>query len=711
MNDPRQALSNLKISGNLPSMPQILVQLIDACHAQDVDLRQIAEIVSKDGPLSAKILQLVNSAFIGARSSFSDTGQAVVYLGADVIKNLAISVSVQQVFRRVETNGLLSLDRFWYHSFQNGLIAQQIATLINHPSPADAYLAGLLHDIGKLLLWMAFPGRYAPLLLKGVRCHNARLTFLEQEKLEINHCEAGAWLCEQWQLPSILADAIRYHHHPLTEVEQTLELTKIIALSDLLSHSRADSEEALQAAHQLFGISPAQLAELYGESEEQITRIAEEFKIRIPKESNSSLEPEGAGEEVHKETSLSLIRRVKEITQLTGVLENLLKAKDGRQIMAAAENSLKILFNEACCLFLLWSDESRQTLQACVSEENPLAGKVERFRFSLPSGGNSLLEQAITSSRLHHSFGQANQAAAPAHLLDQQLLHLLDRDGFTAVPLLYQEEPQGLMIIGQQQEDHASLLKQLTPLQLLSQHAAIAFYLETLHQRQSQALLQERIQAASLVARKVAHEINNPLAIIHNYIQILHLKAAQGEKMDTELATIDEELTRIGRLTEQLQDLSRDTPLRKTRPIELNPLLAAIITLYTSSPQKALPLIEFLPGEELPQVQASEDAIRQIMINLLSNAVEALSPEETIQVRTRHSGQQVTIEVADNGPGIPQDQLKDIFSPGVTNKHNGHAGLGLAIVRKLLSDQQGTISCTSDRQGTTFTLSLPAAAA
>ncbi|NLB05838.1 MAG: HDOD domain-containing protein, partial [Desulfobulbaceae bacterium] len=239
MDAPLDTLNALRISGSLPSMPQVLVQLIDSCHDPDVRLQTIARIVDKDAAISAKILQLVNSSAVGAARAFTNLEQAVIHLGVDTVRNLAISVSVQQVFRRVETNGLLSIDRFWHHSYLSALLAHKVAVATGYPSPSEAYLAGLLHDIGKLLLWMAFPGRYAPLLLKGVRCHSGRLAFLEEEKLHINHCQAGAWLCEQWHLPGLVADAVRYHHHPVEEVAQGLPLTRIISLTDLLSHASA----------------------------------------------------------------------------------------------------------------------------------------------------------------------------------------------------------------------------------------------------------------------------------------------------------------------------------------------------------------------------------------------------------------------------------------------------------------------------------------
>lgn len=709
MNNQHQELERLKTSGNLPSMPQVLVQLIDACHASEVDLNAVSLIVGKDAPLSAKILQLVNSAFIGSRKQFTDVGQAVIFLGADAIKNLAISVSVQQVFRRVETNGLLSLDRFWYHSFQNALIAQTIAESISFPSPAEAYLAGLLHDIGKLILWMAFPGQYAPLLLKGIRCHEARLAFLEKEKLDIDHCEAGAWLCEQWHLPTILTDAIRYHHHPVEEIAQALTLTKIIALADMISHDDGTSDDVLKAAGQLLHLRPEQTKAIVEKVDTQVGEVAEKLNIRVPVSSQSSMEQEKSSEEVHKEVSLGLISRVRDISQLIGALEQLLKATDVDQVMLAAERSLKILFNEENCLFFLWADNSHTRLEGHTSPENPLADDAGRFHFSIATDGNSLLDQAVRKNCLVHSFCDSPDCSTLPTLLDKQLSHLLKREGFAAIPMVHRKELQGILIIGLQQKGVKSFLGQLTPIHLLVQHAAIALYLEQLRMRRTKELLQEQINAASLVARKVAHEINNPVAILKNYTHILRLKHQEGEDIISELGIIDEELNRIGQLTDQLRDLAVQQAPRPQEPTDMNELLSTILDLYRSLPgHDEAPTIIYTPGEHLPEASVNQDSIRQIMINLLNNAMEATGPRGKIDVKTAAENNRLVITVKDNGPGIDHSQKDEIFTPGFTTKHNGHSGLGLAIIKKLVEDMNGEILCITDNRGTTFSVSLPA---
>ncbi len=707
MKSPYRPLENLKISGNLPSMPQVLVQLIDACHSPSADLKKISRIVAKDATISAKVLQLVNSAYIGLRKNFTDTNQAAVYLGTDVIKNLAISISVQQVFRRVETNALLSMDRFWYHSFQNALISQKLAESIAYPTPGDAYLAGLLHDIGKLLLWMAFPGKYAPLLLKGIRCHDARLAFLEQEKLDINHCQAGGWLCEQWNLPSLLADAIKYHHHPIEELKQALPLPQIIATSDIISHNEPDNETSLKAAEQLMGLSKDQLISIYNETDEEVEQVATQLGIKVPSHFKSSLELDNESEDVHKETSLGLINRVRDITQLTGSLESLLKSENIEQILTAVEQNLKILFNETKSLFFLWDNDNETNLQAKVSSTNELFSGVEHFFLNTNKEGTSILEQALITRKLTHSFSTPDETQKTLSILDQQLISLLGTEGFAAFPLVYKDSFLGLLILGLKAEGQTTLQSHLTPLHLLLQHTAIAIFLEKHKQQHAERLLKEQINSASLVARKVAHEINNPVAILQNYVHILKLKDKE-EKIDAELSIIEEELNRIAQLTGQLQDLGNENQVSHVTKVDINNIIHSVLALYKNSNEATSKItIEFTPDLEIPNALADENGIRQVLQNLINNAKEAIAETGIIDIKTTCPDTKLIISITDNGMGITPTQLKAIFSPGVTTKHNGHSGLGLAITKKVLNDIGGTITCESGENNTTFSVSLP----
>lgn len=708
MNSSHDVLHNLKVSGNLPSMPQVLVQLIDSCHNPEIKLQTIARIVEKDAAISAKLLQLVNSALIGARKTFTAIEQAVVYLGADTVRNLAVSVSVQQVFRRVETNGLLSIDRFWHHSYLNAVLARKIADITGYPHPSEAYLTGLLHDIGKLLLWMAFPGKYAPLLLKGVRCTNGRLAFLENEKLHINHCEAGAWLCEQWRLPALLADAIRYHHHPLDEVELALPLTKIASLADMLSHSDTPGPEALEAAQRLVQLSPTQVDTLYDGLDEHIATIADQLGIRVPQAAKTSHDKEPESEETHRETSLGLINRVRDITQIHGVLDTLLRAENMEAIVDAVEQGLKILFNEDTCLILL-HNATTGALHAHASPNNKLIRETAGFTLFLERHGNSLPAQAVQQQRILHSFMHKSESKGPVHLLDAQLLHLLGSEGMLALPMVYRDEFQGLILIGLMEKSHRSLSGQAQSLRLIANHAAITLYLERMKLAQAERIAAERIQSAGLVARKIAHEINNPLAILRNYIYILGGKNKNGEAVDKELAIIDQELERISHITLGLEDLAHEQTDLNLESTDLHQHLEETLRLFQPAPGADQPIsLTYVPWEQPLTIRTDAQCLRQIMQNLLGNAVDALNGRGRIIVRTASRPGIVEISVEDDGPGIDPSMEGDLFKTGTSTKKGRHGGFGLAIVQKLVHRLGGTIDYESSRGRTVFTLILPA---
>ena len=708
MTTPNPVLSNLKLTGNLPSMPQVLVQLIDRSHETEINLQSIARIVDKDAAISAKLLQLVNSAFIGARRSFTNLEQAVVYLGGDTIRNLAISLSVQQVFRRVESNGLLSMDRFWYHSFLNGLLARNLATATGYPDPSEAYLAGLLHDIGKLLLWMAFPGKYAPLLLKGVRCHNGRLAFLEEEKLHVNHCSAGAWLCEQWRLPTLLADAVRYHHHPLEQVEQALPLTRIICLCDLLSHSSTEGQDCLEAADRFFGLSAQQVQALYEGVEEQIDELAGSMGIHVPRLAKSSHDQEPESQETHKETSLGLINRIREITQMSGLLDNLLRAENANQVVAAVEQGLKILFNEDACLLMV-VDQQSGDLRGLTSPDNKLAQEMNGFAIAMQRHADSLPGKVVRTERLCHTFGKKAEGKQPTNLFDVQLVRLLGTDGMLGIPLLYQREMLGVFLIGISERAFNQINGQLTSLRLLANHAAICLYMERMRAIHAERIAAERLQAANLTARKIAHEINNPLAILRNYLHILGKKNEQGEPIGAELALLDNELERLAHMTLGLEDLSREQDELRWERLDLHRLVSETVHLFRAA-ATSTGLIDFtvIPWPQPLFVRTDRRCLSQILQNLLGNAVDALGGKGAIVVRSAAENGRVRIAVEDNGPGIDPDLGDTLFTAGATTKQGRHGGLGLAIVHSLITRLGGSVSYQSAPGHTVFTVILPA---
>ncbi|MBW2620384.1 MAG: HDOD domain-containing protein, partial [Deltaproteobacteria bacterium] len=144
----------IKTSRNLPSLPQILLKLIELCNSEESTVKDISQIIIKDPSLSAKIVNMVSSTYYGLANRVTNIDQALVILGQNTIKNIAIISSVTQAFSKVKDNSVFKLKIFWRHSLVCAILARLIAKKTLYTSPDEAFLTGLLHDIGKLVLWV-----------------------------------------------------------------------------------------------------------------------------------------------------------------------------------------------------------------------------------------------------------------------------------------------------------------------------------------------------------------------------------------------------------------------------------------------------------------------------------------------------------------------------------------------------------------------------
>jgi signal transduction histidine kinase/HD-like signal output (HDOD) protein len=686
-------------------MPQVLIELLNACRQEEVDLREVGRIVDKDSALTGKVLQLVNSAFIGARSSFVNIEQAVIYLGVDTIRNLAISVAVHQVFRKVKGNGLLSINSFWFHSHFCACLARAIAIKIGYKNDTEAYLAGLLHDLGKLLLWMAFPAKYN-IALRAAHGQSGRaLVAAEQDKIGIDHCQAGAELAELWSLPPFIGDAIRYHHYDIESLDNALDLVRITHLADAISHNHGQEDiEKENPARRFFNLPPSSVQELYRLGTLEVAEVANQLDIPLPQ--NNLDKTDDQEDDIGQSVNPALQQEVKNIAGISGALIGLLRAENVQQVVQVLNQSLKILFHEPTGMVLL-HDQERKELYGTLSPENILQREADEVRFSIARNQGCLPIQALQSKSICVQRGKTENKEKK-QLSNQQLLRLLNAEALACVPLSYQDQALGVLVIGLDEEALAPLNENSEQLEWLAAQAAVALYIFRILDLQRQRITAEKLDAAALVARKVAHEINNPLAILRNYLKILELKTNDHQGIKEELTIMDQELERLGHLTDQLSDLnSKKTPLH-TEEIDLNQDLTQAVELFKLSLQQSDNVaVIFIPTEPLTPVTLDRNRLRQIMLNLLGNAVDAMQDGGEVNVSTSREGDMLIIAVADTGPGIDNQVADMLFSPGVTTKGDGHAGLGLSITQKLVQELGGTITVAREEQRTIFRVCFP----
>jgi HD-like signal output (HDOD) protein len=231
----KQILSRLK---SVPSMPALYDQLMEELQYRDTSLRRIGQIISQDPGMTAKILQLVNSAFFGLPCHVCSSAQATSLLGVDTIRALVLSIDVFSQFKSGTLEGI-SPEAVQKHSAETATLARQIAvTERASPEVADASLmAGFLHDVGKLILAQNLPEQYRQV---AAHAQNRKVPFWQAERalLEATHAEVGAYLLGLWGLPASMVEATAFHHCPAKSSSQSFSALTAVHVANVLVHER-----------------------------------------------------------------------------------------------------------------------------------------------------------------------------------------------------------------------------------------------------------------------------------------------------------------------------------------------------------------------------------------------------------------------------------------------------------------------------------------
>lgn len=221
---------------SLPTIPAVIRPLLDllGTSLDDLNVEKVIESISRDKSISAQVLRLSNSALVSPSRPVESIRGGVINLGLRRIQEIIFACTFCQMlhFKEVSLDPLI----FWRHSFGTALVSRRFSSLIDFPNPEQAYLAGLLHDIGFQVNSLIDPQGWNVTVHQAV---STRVPLLDAEMavLGYSHCQTGRILAEQWQLPSALADAIEFHHAVESNSEPS-DLVAIVHLSDLFCRMR-----------------------------------------------------------------------------------------------------------------------------------------------------------------------------------------------------------------------------------------------------------------------------------------------------------------------------------------------------------------------------------------------------------------------------------------------------------------------------------------
>ena len=269
--------------GPLPVLPQVYFEVRDLLEEGEPSVEAIARAILREPVMAAKLLQVANSTFFGQRRHVENVARAGTVLGLALVHGLVLAHSIFQVLEIRQVEGF-SHEALWRHSLACGLLARQIAQRLSWDQQEQeaAILAGLLHDLGKLVLASAIPGRYAR-VIRQVRQGKHSFTAVERDLLGVTHAAVGGHLAEWWNLPLSLAEAIRWHCRPIAS-PQLNQLACLIHLADVLLHRHgiADLPCVLPAAPSL------PLLDALGMEVRELDSITADLKQRIARKEFSS---------------------------------------------------------------------------------------------------------------------------------------------------------------------------------------------------------------------------------------------------------------------------------------------------------------------------------------------------------------------------------------------------------------------------------------
>ncbi|MGA8109865.1 MAG: response regulator [Acidobacteriaceae bacterium] len=228
---------------SIPSLPAIYNELTAALRSEMTSLAVIEEIVARDVGMATKILQLANSAFIGVHGRVPSLRQAVSLIGVDAVRTLTLSIHVFSHFdRRSAIAAQVAL--LWEHSVAVGSLAQKIAAQEagNKALAEECFAAGLLHDVGKVILLGERPGEYVE-IGRRLKEEGGSVEEVEAEILGCSHAQLGGYLMSIWGLPTSLVEAVAFHHCPLKTFESTFSALTAVHCADALVHVVQDGNE------------------------------------------------------------------------------------------------------------------------------------------------------------------------------------------------------------------------------------------------------------------------------------------------------------------------------------------------------------------------------------------------------------------------------------------------------------------------------------
>lgn len=218
------------------SLPAVAVRIIEVANDSTTGAEDLHEVVQFDAALAMRIMRTVNSSYYSLQNKVADLRLAITLLGFKEVRNLAMTAYVAQLFKKAPGYGTYSREGLWNHLIGAGAATQLIAQICRRVPPAEAYLAGLLHDLGLILIDQYLHKPFCKIV--DALNNDTPICQVESEILGFDHTELGEFVAARWHLPEHLTTTIRYHHAPLEYDGPHREMVNAVALANFFCHAK-----------------------------------------------------------------------------------------------------------------------------------------------------------------------------------------------------------------------------------------------------------------------------------------------------------------------------------------------------------------------------------------------------------------------------------------------------------------------------------------
>ncbi len=712
---------------SLPMLPSVATRLLSLTADDESHLNEIVELVSSDPALTGKVLALCRRADMAVREEVLEIDRAIVLLGFNTIRNAVLSVKVLEVFKNRDVERQSQLETsfnhtdFWRHCLATATAAELIARA--HPDQKDipaseAFVCGLLHDIGKLALYMVLPKSYDR-VIELADLNQGNIAEFERRVLGVDHHTAGKRLAEQWQLPRQIIDCLWLHGTPYEHLPKLghRRMVGLVGLADLLVRRSHLGYSGNYVLHD----EPGDVARTMGFDPDAIDSVAQKLHEQLQRRAAAlglddqltqqlyvaSLQ--SANQELGRLNN-ALDRRSRMATQQQKVLESIMAFHAGTIPGRDVEHLLDAVADSAASIMgrsfyaLLYEDHHDDEEKAWLVCQYHQDGKpIDKQWITLPDEA-----PAMTGFDFKQSTPDVQASILP--WLRGCLTQAQDADQLCVLPLSCGWGTVALLL-----HDPPKLAKCLpteslcntwgTAIAVARQHQGARWLGErlvesnrVLAQTQDSLLEAESMTRLGEMAAGTAHEMNNPLAVISGRSQLLAASLSVDSEERVAAQTIVEQVHRLSDLIASLL-LYAEPPLAHRRAVSVGALLQGTVDRVRRDlgESKKIPPFYVKVQQDLEPVSIDPELVGLALTELLKNAAQS-SRVQSIQLSARlnQKQNQLLIEVADDGAGMDDHTLSHAVDPFFSARLAGRGvGMGLCRAKQWAAAHHGTLELRS----------------